>query len=280
MLDDRRGQDLRPRRHGRGRDGDAGLRELRRHRPARALRRTPTATAPTTAARSSPTSTATAQWDADMGAAGLGGPSDVVVYRLTYDWGIITAVHAATSSARASATSRASPCATSRSERRRAMRRLLARLRRDDARRSRRVEFALILPILVMFSAGIVEFGRLILLTQKLQNGTFILADLTARDKTLCEEQLDNIFLALDDLVAALRRSPRTAAPSSPASMGDEDDDPVIEWQHGGAGGLSATSERRRARRDRRPARRALRSARARPSSSPRSSTTSSRCSA
>jgi hypothetical protein len=29
-------------------------------------------------------------WDADMGAAGLGGPSDVVVYRLTYDWGIIT----------------------------------------------------------------------------------------------------------------------------------------------------------------------------------------------
>ena len=32
------------------------------------------------------------QWDADMGEAGLGGPSDVVVYRLTYDWGIITPV--------------------------------------------------------------------------------------------------------------------------------------------------------------------------------------------
>jgi hypothetical protein len=30
------------------------------------------------------------QWDADMGAAGLGGPSDVVVYRVTYDWGIMT----------------------------------------------------------------------------------------------------------------------------------------------------------------------------------------------
>jgi TadE-like protein len=29
-------------------------------------------------------------WDPDMGAAGLGGPSDVVVYRLTYAWGIIT----------------------------------------------------------------------------------------------------------------------------------------------------------------------------------------------
>jgi Flp pilus assembly pilin Flp len=30
------------------------------------------------------------QWDPDMGAAGLGGPSDVVVYTVTYDWGIIT----------------------------------------------------------------------------------------------------------------------------------------------------------------------------------------------
>ena len=30
------------------------------------------------------------EWDADMGEAGLGGPSDVVVYRLTYDWGIVT----------------------------------------------------------------------------------------------------------------------------------------------------------------------------------------------
>ncbi len=30
------------------------------------------------------------QWDADMGAAGLGGPSDVVVYRVSYAWGIMT----------------------------------------------------------------------------------------------------------------------------------------------------------------------------------------------
>lgn len=30
------------------------------------------------------------QWDADMGKAGLGGPGDVVIYRITYDWGIIT----------------------------------------------------------------------------------------------------------------------------------------------------------------------------------------------
>jgi hypothetical protein len=28
-------------------------------------------------------------WDPDMGAAGLGGPGDVVLYRMSYDWNII-----------------------------------------------------------------------------------------------------------------------------------------------------------------------------------------------
>jgi hypothetical protein len=31
-------------------------------------------------------------WDADMGAAGLGGPSDVVVYSISYSWGMITPI--------------------------------------------------------------------------------------------------------------------------------------------------------------------------------------------
>lgn len=30
------------------------------------------------------------QWDVDMGAAGLGGPNDIVVYRISYQWGLIT----------------------------------------------------------------------------------------------------------------------------------------------------------------------------------------------
>lgn len=31
-----------------------------------------------------------AQWDADMGAAGLGGPGDIVAYTISYDWPVIT----------------------------------------------------------------------------------------------------------------------------------------------------------------------------------------------
>ncbi|MEW5703206.1 MAG: TadE family protein [Pseudomonadota bacterium] len=30
------------------------------------------------------------QWDADMAAAGAGGPGDIVVYRITYDWEMLT----------------------------------------------------------------------------------------------------------------------------------------------------------------------------------------------
>ena len=32
------------------------------------------------------------QWDDDMGAAGMGGPGDIVVYRVTYEWGMLTAL--------------------------------------------------------------------------------------------------------------------------------------------------------------------------------------------
>jgi hypothetical protein len=32
------------------------------------------------------------QWDADMGVAGLGGPGDIVLYRISYSWGMLTPV--------------------------------------------------------------------------------------------------------------------------------------------------------------------------------------------
>ncbi|HEX7007115.1 MAG TPA: TadE/TadG family type IV pilus assembly protein [Alphaproteobacteria bacterium] len=32
------------------------------------------------------------QWDPDMGAVGLGGPGEVVLYRITYTWGMLTPV--------------------------------------------------------------------------------------------------------------------------------------------------------------------------------------------
>jgi len=58
------------------------------------------------------------QWDADMGAAGAGGPGDVVVYTLTYNWPLMTPLlndligHAGTIPLRASIAVRNEPYPT------------------------------------------------------------------------------------------------------------------------------------------------------------------------
>lgn len=121
------------------------------------------------------------------------------------------------------------------------MRRALARLLRDDGAVSA-VEFALILPMLVMFSAGTIEYSRLLLLTQKLQSGAFILADLTARNNNdLHTQDLSNIFLALDQVVRPFAFAGNGRAYVS--SIGaDEDDEPFLWWQCAGAGSLDVES--------------------------------------
>jgi Flp pilus assembly protein TadG len=120
------------------------------------------------------------------------------------------------------------------------MRRLQQLLR--DRRGIAATEFALILPILVMFSAGTIEYSRLIMLNQKLQSGAFILADLTARDKTLSEEQLDNIFLAIDNIIQPFDFAAEGKAIVTSVGV-DGAGDPEVNWQREGSGDLAATSE-------------------------------------
>ncbi|MFO1143312.1 MAG: TadE/TadG family type IV pilus assembly protein [Amaricoccus sp.] len=120
--------------------------------------------------------------------------------------------------------------------------RLLNRLRRD-VRGIAASEFALILPMLVLFSAGTIEYSRLIMLTQKLQNGSFILADLTARDKTLSTTQLDNIFLALDNIIQPFSFDVDGKAIVTSIGYDATAKKPVVNWQRSGAGKLAATSE-------------------------------------
>lgn len=118
--------------------------------------------------------------------------------------------------------------------------RLLARLARD-IRGVTATEFALILPILMLLSIGTFETSRLIMLNQKLQNGTFILADLVARDRTIDEESLGNIFLALGSLIEPFEFDDNgTAILSSIGAAAD--DDPRLNWQRRGAGSLDAAS--------------------------------------
>ncbi|MFO1209427.1 MAG: TadE/TadG family type IV pilus assembly protein [Amaricoccus sp.] len=120
--------------------------------------------------------------------------------------------------------------------------RLIPRLLRD-VRGIAASEFALILPILVLFTAGTVEYSRLILLTQKLQSGSFILADLTARDKTLKVGDLDNIFLALDRVIQPFPFATDGKAIVSSIGYDSTAKAPVVNWQRTGAGTLAAASQ-------------------------------------
>lgn len=112
---------------------------------------------------------------------------------------------------------------------------------RSDCSGVSAMEFALILPILMTLVFATAEFGRLIMITQKLQNGTFIIADLAARDETLTEDQLDNMFLALDNLIEPFEFGPSGTAIVSSITA-DIDGDPIINWQRNGAGTLEQTS--------------------------------------
>ena len=122
-----------------------------------------------------------------------------------------------------------------------AVRQLLDRLARD-ARGIAAMEFALILPMLLMFSVGTIEYSRLILLTQKLQSGSFILADLTARDKTLSEDQLANIFLAIDNIIQPFDFAGDGKAIVTSIGV-DASNNVVVNWQRDGSGSLVASSQ-------------------------------------
>ena len=121
------------------------------------------------------------------------------------------------------------------------MKKLLSKLRRDQSGVAM-MEFALALPLLVTLGVGAMEFGRLILLNQKLQNGAFILADLAARDKTLSEVQLGNIFLAINNIIQPFEFDTSGSAIVTSVLI-DGEGDPKISRQRIGAGSLESTSE-------------------------------------
>lgn len=114
------------------------------------------------------------------------------------------------------------------------MQRLIARLRGDIAGVSA-VEFALILPILIALAYGTIEYGRMLLLSQKLQNGTFILADLTARGKTVSVAELDNILLAIDNVMQPFDFGGHGIAIVSSVRV-DGAGDATVNWQRSSAG--------------------------------------------
>ena len=114
-----------------------------------------------------------------------------------------------------------------------------------DERAVSALEFALVLPLLVLFGAGTIEVSRLLLLTQKLQSAAFTLADLTARidgDAVRRSETLGNVFLAIDEVVKPFDFAGGGRAVVTSIASPAADATPTVAWQCAGSGGLAATS--------------------------------------
>lgn len=124
----------------------------------------------------------------------------------------------------------------------------LARLARllDDRRGVSAVEFALILPLLVLFSVGTIEVSRLILLTHKLQSAAFTLADLATRiegDADARTESLHDVFLAINQVVKPFDFAGSGQSIITSVASPTADDTPEVAWQCIGSGGIVAVSQ-------------------------------------
>lgn len=115
-----------------------------------------------------------------------------------------------------------------------------------DVRGVSALEFALILPLLVLFSAGTIEVSRLILLTQKLQSAAFTLSDLTARiadDDVNRAQTMHNVFLGIEQVILPFDFSAHGQSVVSAVRAPVKDNTPIVDWQCLGTGSLAVGSE-------------------------------------
>jgi Flp pilus assembly protein TadG len=104
------------------------------------------------------------------------------------------------------------------------------------------VEFALSLPVLMLLMLGSAEMARFVILHQKIDRVAVTMSDLVARAETISESELDDIFIAADQV----------AEPFDLANLGivivsavtnDDGTGPIVAWQRSGAGSASHASQ-------------------------------------
>lgn len=104
------------------------------------------------------------------------------------------------------------------------------------------LEFALILPLLILFCFGTVEVGRFVLLQMKLDQLAASVADLGTRDRTLSVATIDDIFAVGAHIVRPfdLAADGRITLTGVGRAAGDQ---PRVLWQRRSGGTLDLPSE-------------------------------------
>jgi len=112
---------------------------------------------------------------------------------------------------------------------------ITARIRRFRSRRQSEsgvaaVEFALVLPVLVVLFIGLVEFTEAFSITRKLSNSASTVSDLVAQEATVSTGSLNDIMTVADEIMAPYSSAPLSMIVLSVAA--DEDENVTVEWSH------------------------------------------------
>lgn len=99
------------------------------------------------------------------------------------------------------------------------------------------VEFALVLPVMLLFSLGVAEVGRFALLTLKLQHAATTMGDLASRDEELSLAAVQSMFSAMQHVVQPFDLANDGVVIVSGVGV-DAGDPPTVFWQEEGAGTL------------------------------------------
>ena len=103
------------------------------------------------------------------------------------------------------------------------------------------VEFALVLPVMLLFSLGVAEVGRFVLLTLKLQHAATTMADLASRDDEIGDASVPPLFGAMAHVVQPFALADQGVVILS-AVVSDGGDPASVCRQWKGAGSLGEPS--------------------------------------
>jgi Flp pilus assembly protein TadG len=119
--------------------------------------------------------------------------------------------------------------------------RLLRHIRRDTAGAGA-IEFAIMLPILVLLLFGVVEVGRFVYLNMKLQNASGNVADIVSRPEQVNAADIQNLFTAAPTLLAPFDATGRLRIIVSGVIVPNANDPPEVAWQADSQTGPDADS--------------------------------------
>lgn len=113
----------------------------------------------------------------------------------------------------------------------------------EDRRGGVMIEFAFIMPVLIFVMLAGVDLVRFAMLQQKLNRAATTMADLVSQYQTMSENQLSQLFLAVENVITPFPLGASGQVIVSSISRATDPDPVLVDWQRFGPGTATATSK-------------------------------------